>query len=53
MTVALVDSILIIETEYLCTVFTERFFFSNLDVQRNVLTFGFITFQCATFSSCN
>lgn len=46
MTVALVDFILVIEAEYLCTVFTVRF--SNLDVQSNVMTFGFTTFQCAT-----
>lgn len=49
MTVALVDFILVIETtetEYLCTVFTVHFF--NLDVQSNVMTFGFTTFQCAT-----
>lgn len=49
MTVALVDFILdieTIETEYLWTVFTVPF--SNLDVQGNVLIFGFTTFQCAT-----
>lgn len=49
MTVALVDFILVIETreiEYLCTVFTVHF--STLDVQSNVLIFGFTTFQCVT-----
>ena len=48
MTVALVDYILIIESDYLYSIYCTFSCFSSLDVQNNVLIFGFTTFQCAT-----
>lgn len=47
MSVALVDFILVIQTDYVCAVFTVHF--SNLDVQSNVLSFRFYYVSMCNF----